>query len=196
MTSSPISEETLRRLMSNEGDSQRDLSNQRFELEAYMVENGWSHIWYANPFSEGEPDWREKCKGHYEDRWHVGVWSGPDNDIICVMPAKHKYLAEWFSSSGSESVLASCRVNAKKNRIIQSCVFCGGCQHLSVTEGEEDSGHAEMGGKLPHRCKKLNKVVSHKGRHPHIIRHNDCPFLIDSEFVKVKTLVSLLNEGF
>ena len=40
----------------------------------------WSAAWYANP----GPFFRLP----FGPRWHVGVWTGPDGDLVCVKGCK------------------------------------------------------------------------------------------------------------
>lgn len=44
-----------------------------------MAKNGWSDIHYSNPFLPGESPQYDA-----QNRWTVGVRTGPKNDTICV----------------------------------------------------------------------------------------------------------------
>ncbi len=43
-------------------------------LEQIMHRMGWTDVWYAH-------SGRCRCG----NRWHVGVWSGKDNDLLCIL---------------------------------------------------------------------------------------------------------------
>lgn len=48
-----------------------------------MHKMDWSDVWYAHPGKIFKrPYW--KVFRRLKNRWHVGVWSGKDNDLICV----------------------------------------------------------------------------------------------------------------
>lgn len=93
-----------------------------------MAKYGWSHLWYANPFKkgtvlrpglkirdeweaqfgppEGPPEgmealWDRDIQVHFGPRWHVGVRTGPDKDLICLRDCETKEEAEkWKSPAG------------------------------------------------------------------------------------------------
>lgn len=54
----------------------------------------WQDIWYANPGSF----WHMLKWG---SRWHIGIWTGPDNDLLCLKRCQSKKEAEqWLSPGG------------------------------------------------------------------------------------------------
>ncbi len=59
-----------------------------------MHVNGFTDLWYAHPGS-GNFNWPE--------RWHVGHWTGPDNDLICLkLCATGEEAEKWLSPGGSD----------------------------------------------------------------------------------------------
>ena len=60
-------------------------------------EAGWDVLWYAAP----PPASANFLSQNYGPRWHAGVRSGPDGDLICVKECATKDEAErWLSPSG------------------------------------------------------------------------------------------------
>lgn len=47
------------------------------------------------------------------------------------------------------------------------------CKHLNITEEEQN----QSSGKPSHKCKKYNKMLYHHGRHPYLIRCDECLYL-------------------
>lgn len=91
-------------------------------ITAVMALNGWTDLWYANPFHErtrlrpgvtiGEL-WAERgwicpsdlaprdAQRNFGPRWHVGVWTGPDRDLVCLKACATSDEAErWLSPGG------------------------------------------------------------------------------------------------
>ena len=69
---------------------------------------GWSSIWYANPGPYGLTALlKNKFELAWPGRWHVGVWTGPQNDLICVKHCQTNPEAEkYLSPSGPTATLA------------------------------------------------------------------------------------------
>ena len=57
---------------------------------------GWTDIWYAHPGTL-----RLALK---DGRWHAGVWTGPEYDLLCVRHATTNEEAECFLSPGSRTI--------------------------------------------------------------------------------------------
>jgi len=95
------------------------------EITKAMAKYGWTDLWYANPFPKGaeindtttnEDRWVQqfgKPSTGMDDikdrlaipwsgpRWHVGVWTGPDSDLVCLKDCNTKEEAErWLSPGG------------------------------------------------------------------------------------------------
>jgi len=68
-------------------------------VETLMHVAGWDAVWYAHPGSV-----RIAVK---DPRWHVGVWAGPDNDLICVWPAATKERAKLMLSPGGRTITSA-----------------------------------------------------------------------------------------
>jgi len=59
-----------------------------------LHKHNWCDIWYACPSPSGIDT---------PDRWCVGVWTGPQNDLICVKHCKTNEEAEkWLSPGGND----------------------------------------------------------------------------------------------
>ena len=90
-----------------------------------MALYGWGALWYANPFEKGavltetvtlEEQWVEKFGEpstllgeikdrpavlHFGPRWHVGVWTGPQLDLVCLKGCETNEEANvWLSPGG------------------------------------------------------------------------------------------------
>lgn len=57
-------------------------------------------IWYAHPG-------RLKYAITWDGRWHVGVWTGPHGDLICVKHCDTREEAERYLSPGGRTILAA-----------------------------------------------------------------------------------------
>lgn len=75
------------------------------KLERRFHEAGFMDIWYAHPgpraydyYLEGER--RERFGG----RWHAGVFTGPQHDLICVKQCETNEEAERYLSPGAYSI--------------------------------------------------------------------------------------------
>jgi hypothetical protein len=62
---------------------------------------GWCDLWYAHP------GYRNFWKRRFGGRWHAGVWTGPDNDMICVARAVTREDAERLASPGAYTILGA-----------------------------------------------------------------------------------------
>jgi len=81
--------------------------------ELIMWIYGWDAVWFANPgFSIGSLRW--------PGLFHVGVWTGPQNDLICVRHAKTSEEAEELLSPCSRTVLGAAIKSALKLRAIEA----------------------------------------------------------------------------
>jgi len=64
-----------------------------------MAFHGFSDIWYSNTYAVGtilhEPD--------FNQRWHVGVWTGPNRDMLCLKQCYTDDEASlWLAPSGND----------------------------------------------------------------------------------------------
>jgi len=73
---------------------------------AKFHEAGFTDIWYAHPgprpYAHYQPSADGECK-QYGPRWHAGVWTGPEHDLLCVQPCKTNEEAARYLSPGSWS---------------------------------------------------------------------------------------------
>lgn len=63
-------------------------------LEEGFFVAGFDSLWYAHPGPEGR-DWPK--------RWHAGVWTGPDNDLLCTKHYSTSKEAEANLSPGGDT---------------------------------------------------------------------------------------------
>jgi hypothetical protein len=65
-----------------------------------MAFYGFNDIWFANTYAVGtvlySPDFNE--------RWHVGVWTGPDRDMFCLKQCTTNEQAEQWLSPGGNTI--------------------------------------------------------------------------------------------
>ncbi len=74
--------------------------------EVVMHWMGWSDVWYAHPGARGF--WRDLWRYiRWEGRWHVGNWTGPQNDLLCVRYCDTNEEAERWLSPGSRTILGA-----------------------------------------------------------------------------------------
>ena len=66
-------------------------------IETIMHLLNWNDIWYAHP-----GDFRTNLK---QGRFHVGVWTGPQMDLICIRKANTNSEAEKYLSPGGRTIL-------------------------------------------------------------------------------------------
>jgi len=64
--------------------------------ELLMHEARFSDIWYAYPGPGPE--------NRFGERWHAGVWTGPQHDLICVKRCKTNEEANRWLSPGANSI--------------------------------------------------------------------------------------------
>jgi len=57
---------------------------------------GWTDVWYAHP-----GPWRTP------KRWHAGIWTGPQLDLICVRRCDTNAEAERCLSPGASTILGA-----------------------------------------------------------------------------------------
>jgi len=73
---------------------------------------GWTDSWYAHPgphLARSLLTWGENGR-----RWHVGYWTGPDHDLICVRHEDTKAGAEEALSPGGYTLLHATLLSAGK----------------------------------------------------------------------------------
>ncbi len=74
--------------------------------ELIMHRMGWTDIWYAHPGSRGvfRDVWRWL---RWDGRWHVGVWTGPEADLLSVRYCDTNAEAERWLSPGGRTILTA-----------------------------------------------------------------------------------------
>jgi hypothetical protein len=70
------------------------------ELLVHVLQ--WDAVWYAHPGG-----CLPRLGRHWGGRWHAGVWTGLDGDLICVRRCDTKGQAEKHLSPGSRTVLGA-----------------------------------------------------------------------------------------
>ena len=70
-------------------------------ITEYMMHRfGWADICYFGPRT-----FFQSLK--WGERWHIGVWTGPQNDLLCLKPCKTNEECEiWLSPGGTTIKLA------------------------------------------------------------------------------------------
>jgi hypothetical protein len=73
---------------------------------------GFTHLWYAHPGGTEH--------NRFGKRWHAGMWTGPDGDLICVRPCETSVEAERCLSPGADTPAAAVQAALElKGRIEQ-----------------------------------------------------------------------------
>ncbi len=90
--------------------------------------NGWDAVWYANP---GKLSRWLLSSG----RWHVGFWTGPHNDLVCVARTASRTAAEKWLSPGGRTIL-SAALKAMWLRMKGGHETCWRCHHRIDLEPE------------------------------------------------------------
>ena len=66
--------------------------------ELIIHKMGWTVVWYAHPGGS----YLRNLTGRWGGRWHVGVDTGPQHDLICLKHCRTNKEAErWLSPGGS-----------------------------------------------------------------------------------------------
>lgn len=74
--------------------------------EIIMHRMDWGDVWYAHPGVRGW--WRDLWRYlRWDGRWMVGVWTGPQRDLICVRHCDTNEEAERWLSPGSHTILGA-----------------------------------------------------------------------------------------
>ena len=73
--------------------------------EIIMDRLGWTDIWYAHPGPYARRIF--STFGPLPKRWHVGVWTGPDRDLICVRHCEDLASARASKSPGARTILGA-----------------------------------------------------------------------------------------
>lgn len=71
--------------------------------EEIMHRMGWTDVWYAHPGLLA-----------LNDRWHVGIFTGPQNDLICVKHCDTNEEAERYLSPGASDILSAALASEAK----------------------------------------------------------------------------------
>lgn len=89
-----------------------------------MARYAWDAIWYANPFSATQswyhdlPD-EEAPLNDKKGRWHCGVWTGPQNDLLCLIKCDTNEEGEkWLSPPGDTPLDAIAAAEIKIKSLI------------------------------------------------------------------------------
>lgn len=82
-----------------------DPGDQQVDVWKVFHDAGFSDLWYAHP---GPGSYLSARSG---PRWHAGIWTGPERDLLCVKHCNTNAEAErWLSPGGwtpEEAVLAA-----------------------------------------------------------------------------------------
>lgn len=79
--------------------------------EYLMHRYGWDAVWYADTHSF-------LTTLLWGDRFHVGVWSGPDKDLLCLKRCETREEAErWLSPGGVTIGVALLKAMLKYRRL-------------------------------------------------------------------------------
>ena len=113
--------------------------------ELIMHVFGWTDAWYAHPgpplygsyYFAGQPgllpgwgrSWRSlrslSCSVRRDGRFHVGVWTGPQHDLICVRGCDTNEEAErWLSPGGVTITIAAIRAAVRRVRLDRRATRC------------------------------------------------------------------------
>lgn len=93
-------------------------------------DRGWTDLWYANP------GWKYKRKG-CGPRWHAGVWTGPQRDLICVKNCSTNAEAEkWLSPGGWTPDEAVALAVAKFEKLASGQQVCHRCGFVGTWQSE------------------------------------------------------------
>lgn len=69
---------------------------------------GWTDIWYAHPGPWGLYRLITSFHLFWPGSWHAGVWTGPQNDLICVRRCSTNDEAEKYLSPPAPTALLAC----------------------------------------------------------------------------------------
>jgi hypothetical protein len=87
---------------------------------------GFETLWYAGtpaPYQDRQ----------FGPRWHAGIWTGPDSDLVCVVPSGTAELAEEaLSPAGWSPEEAAWRALELRYRLVEAR---GRCQRASYCTG-------------------------------------------------------------
>jgi hypothetical protein len=62
-----------------------------------MAFYGFTNIWYSNPWPIGSSPTHDTPG----QRWFAGVWTGPENDMLCLkICATNEEAEQWLSPAG------------------------------------------------------------------------------------------------
>jgi len=61
---------------------------------------GCDAVWYANPGTL-------KNMIKWDGRWHVGFWTGPQLDLVCIKKCKTNEEADRYLSPGGRTILSA-----------------------------------------------------------------------------------------
>lgn len=73
------------------------------ELERRFHKAGFMDIWYAHPGPHAY-DYYLELREKFGGRWHAGVFTGPQHDLICVKQCETNEEAERYLSPGAHSI--------------------------------------------------------------------------------------------
>ena len=86
--------------------------------EAIMHRMGWGDAWYAHPGPGLWPLWWgatsihhyacDRLVWHAPGRWMVGVWTGPQRDLLCLKVCETNAEANKYLSPGAPTFTMAC----------------------------------------------------------------------------------------
>ena len=85
-------------------------------ITSIMARYGWADMWYANPFQKGTVLTNNNIGlgTNFGPRWACGVWTGPQNDLLCLKECDTNEEAnEWLSPMGYTPKAAALKARKK-----------------------------------------------------------------------------------
>lgn len=80
---------------------------------------GFTDIWYAHPGPKPYAHYQTgEVRERFGPRWHAGVWTGPDRDLLCVKPCDTAEDAERWLSPGGHSPEGAVRIALAKRSLL------------------------------------------------------------------------------
>jgi hypothetical protein len=93
-------------------DKERDV-----DLWAEFHAAGFTDIWYAHPGPHCYEDYQlGRSMDNFGPRWHAGVWTGPEHDLVCVRTCSTNKEANRYLSPGGWSPEEAVRRALAKRR--------------------------------------------------------------------------------
>jgi hypothetical protein len=87
------------------------------DLWAEFHAAGFTDIWYAHPGPHCYKDYQlGRLMDHFGPRWHAGIWTGPEHDLVCVRACSTNKEANRYLSPGGWSPEEAVRCALAKRR--------------------------------------------------------------------------------